>query len=169
MEPTQSEKDQRNRVMAGVLRAIEANQTIRLPDFDPKIDRASDEFAMLTVGLEPNEFGGRLGDFRYQFEGEEDLLHLMVVRQDLSGLEPNEFGGRLGDFRYQFEGEEDLLHLMVVRQDLSGLEPSEARSVAAFLLEGVPPALVWYRPGTKSHHFYLGHDDLLGSLILDSA
>ncbi|HRJ27196.1 MAG TPA: hypothetical protein PLO61_06780 [Fimbriimonadaceae bacterium] len=134
MEPTQSEKDQRNRVMAGVLRAIEANQTIRLPDFDPKIDRASDEFAMLTVGLEPNEFGGRLGDFRYQFEGEEDLLHLMVVRQDLSGL-----------------------------------EPSEARSVAAFLLEGVPPALVWYRPGTKSHHFYLGHDDLLGSLILDSA
>ena len=134
MEPTQSEKDQRNRVMAGGLRAIEANQTIRLPDFDPKIDRASDEFAMLTVGLEPNEFGGRLGDFRYQFEGEEDLLHLMVVRQDLSGL-----------------------------------EPSEARSVAAFLLEGVPPALVWYRPGTKSHHFYLGHDDLLGSLILDSA
>lgn len=134
MEPTPSEKDHRNRVMAGVMRAIEANQTIRLPDFDPRIDRASDEFAMLTVGLEPNEFGGRLGDFRYQFEGEEDLLHLMVVRQDLSGL-----------------------------------EPSEARSVAAFLLEGVPPALVWYRPGTKSHHFYLGHDDLLGSLILDSA
>ena len=32
-----------------------------------------------TWALEPNDFAGTLGPFRYQFEGEEDLLHLMVT------------------------------------------------------------------------------------------
>jgi hypothetical protein len=55
---------------------------IKLPDFDPTVSRGSGDFALTTVGIEPNDFGGRVGPYRYQFEGEEDLLHLIVTRLD---------------------------------------------------------------------------------------
>jgi hypothetical protein len=29
---------------------------------------------------------------------------------------------------------------------------------------GVPSALIWLKPGRLTQHFYVGHDDLLGSL-----
>ena len=79
LAPTSDEIEQRNRVMARVLEFIRTETRIKLPVFDPSRERPSDQFALINVGLEPNEFGGTIGPFRYQFEGEEDLLHLMVT------------------------------------------------------------------------------------------
>lgn len=115
-----------------VLEYIRDGKTIKLPDFDPQLSRPSDRFALLSVGLEANEFSGVLGDFRYQFEGEEDLLHLMVTRQDGAPL-----------------------------------TPTEGQAAAGVILKGVPPALIHFKPGEYSQHFYFGHEDLIGNLILD--
>lgn len=48
------------------------------------------EVALMRAGEEPNPYGGTIGEFRYQFEGEDDLLHLMVVRQNYEPLTPEE-------------------------------------------------------------------------------
>ncbi|RYG46690.1 hypothetical protein EON79_09480 [bacterium] len=69
---------------------IRTDRTIKLPPFDPEISRPSDRFALLSVGLEPNEFGGTIDRFRYQFEGEEDLLHIIVTGVDDSHVTPME-------------------------------------------------------------------------------
>jgi hypothetical protein len=82
----------------------------------------------------------------------------------LQAIEPNDFSGTLGAYRYQFEGEEDLLHLIVLRSDGSPLTAEEGQTVAGFLLEGLPSALIWLKPGTLSQHFYFGHDELLAVL-----
>lgn len=119
----------RSEVVDALLKAIESGTTIKLPPFDRDQDRPSDTYAMLTVGETPNPFGGTLGDYRYQFEGEDDLLHLMVTRVD--------------------RGE---------------LTPEEGRGVAEWLFQGVPPALIWFKPGQLSQHFYVGHDDLVGAI-----
>lgn len=87
-----------------------------------------------------------------------------VVALASVGIEENDFGGRIGDFRYQFEGEDDLLHLIVARLDGCELSPEEGRAVAQFAMPGIPPGLVWFRPGTVTQHFYCGHDDLVGCL-----
>jgi len=71
------------------------------------------------------------------------------------------FAGEVGGFHYQFEGEDDLLHLAVTRLSGGSLTAEDGQAVAAFLLEGIPPGLVWIRPGEISQHFYLGHDDLV--------
>lgn len=76
------------------------------------------------------------------------------------GLEPNPFGGTCGLLRYQFE-DEDLLHLVVTAQDLGEVGILEAQEVASWLFSGVPKALMWFKPGTVTQHFYLGHDDLV--------
>lgn len=78
----------------------------------------------------------------------------------LLAIEDNPFSGTVGEYRYQFEGEDDLLHVFVMRQDRAPLPVSEAQKVVGFLLPHVPPALIWLRPGTLSHHFYVGHDEL---------
>lgn len=77
--------------------------------------------------------------------------------------EPGSFGGAVGSFNYLFEGEEDLLHLIVARKDRSPIAVEEAQTVASFLLPGVEPATIWIKPGTLTHHFYLGHDLLVDS------
>jgi len=74
-----------------------------------------------------------------------------------SGDEP-EFGGRVGEYAYLFEGEDDLLHLIVTRNDGSPMAEEETTAAARFLLPDVPEAMVWLRPGTDAHHYYLGHD-----------
>lgn len=126
-----SEGERRKQVLEKVLACVRSGETIKLPDFDPDLSTGGAEFALTSIGLEENPFGGAVGDFRYQFEGEEDLLHLIVTRTS-------------GD----------------------PLTAEEGRSVAGFLFSGVPTALVWFRPGEVSQHFYVGHDELLDSLTL---
>lgn len=77
----------------------------------------------------------------------------------------NDFSGSVRGFRYQFEGEEDLLHLIVVRANGEALTTAEAREVVTFLMPSMPPALIWLRPGERSQHFYLGHDELLAKAL----
>jgi hypothetical protein len=74
---------------------------------------------------------------------------------------PEEFAAEFGEYGYRFEGEDDLLHLIVTRPDGGRLSPEEGQSVAAFVLEGIPPAMVWIKPGEFSQHFYMGHELLL--------
>lgn len=126
VQTSPAESEWRNAVIARILQDIKAGVTIKLPDFDPGVSRPSDEFALLSVGIEPNPYGGTVAGYRYQFEGEEDLLHLIVVRCDGSAL-----------------------------------TAAEAQAVVDFLYPGVPPALMWFKAGEYSGHFYLGHDVLL--------
>ena len=79
LAPTDAELAQRNAVMAKILECTRTETRIKLPEFDPARERPSDQVALINVGLEPNDFGGVLGTYRYQFEGEEDLLHLMIT------------------------------------------------------------------------------------------
>ena len=79
LAPTDAELAQRNAVMVKILECTRTETRIKLPEFDPARERPSDQFALINVGLEPNDFGGVLGTYRYQFEGEEDLLHLMIT------------------------------------------------------------------------------------------
>jgi hypothetical protein len=124
-QPNSEESVRRDEVMCAIRRHVREDRAVKLPAFDPSTSIAA-ESALLTVGAEPNPFSGTLGEFRYQFEGEEDLLHLIVTR--VSG---------------------------------GALSPEEGQAVAGFVLDGVPPGLVWFRPGDRSQHFYVGHDELL--------
>lgn len=90
LTPSIEESETRDRVVQSILEFVRNDQRIPLPPFDPTISRPSDQVALQSVGLEPNEFGGTVGDFRYQFEGEEDLLHLIVTRVSGSPLTPME-------------------------------------------------------------------------------
>jgi len=74
--------------MRRILEFVNENRTIKLPPFDRTLSRPSDQFALVSVGLEENEFSGSLGEFRYQFEGEEDLLHLIVTHKGGLRLTP---------------------------------------------------------------------------------
>ncbi len=112
-----------------ILDCVNQNQTIKLPKFDPTLSRPSDKFALVSIGLEDNDFCGPVGPYRYQFEGEEDLLHLIVTRED--------------------------------QEEISA---QEGQSVAGFVLRGMPPGLIWLRPGEYSQHFYFGHDELISQL-----
>lgn len=125
-QPSPEETQRRDAIMDALLRATEAGTTIKLPAYDPEVSIAAEEFAATTVGIEPNPYGGTVGDLRYQFEGEEDLLHLIVTRLDNGPIRVEE-GQAMGDF----------------------------------LFTGVPKSLFWFRPGTVSQHFYIGHDHLL--------
>ncbi|HXH60450.1 MAG TPA: hypothetical protein VNI20_03750 [Fimbriimonadaceae bacterium] len=87
---TEQETRQRGEVLEALLRCIETDETIRLPEARGTIES---ETAMLNVGIEPNAFGGRVGGFRYQFEGEDDLLHLFIVRLNGSELSVEEAQG----------------------------------------------------------------------------
>jgi hypothetical protein len=128
LNPTPDERERRSEVAKAILASIREGVTIRVPSAEPLPGEPAD-VAMLRVGVEPNAFGGTVGAYRYQFEGEDDLLHLLVVRRDERPL-----------------------------------TPEEGQAVAAFLFEGVPPTLVWFKPGELTQHFYVGHDDLVDSL-----
>lgn len=90
VEVTPEEKERRDAVMRRILDCVRENRRIALPPFDASLDRPSDRFALLSVGLEPNDFSGTLGRYRYQFEGEEDLLHLIVTEATGGNLGPRE-------------------------------------------------------------------------------
>jgi hypothetical protein len=127
---TFEQQSRRDKVIQKILKDIKEGVTIKLPDFDPLTSRPSDK-ALLTVGLIPNPYNGVYGPFRYQFEGEEDLLHLIITRID-DGC----------------------------------LSVKDGQLVAEFVLKGVPPALIWLKPGEHSQHFYVGHDDLIDSIAI---
>jgi hypothetical protein len=112
IDPTPAEQQRRDEVMRRILECIRTETRIKLPVFDPALDRPTDQFALLSIGLEPNDFSGSIGSFRYQFEGE------------------------------------------------------DSQAVAAFVLNGMPSALIWLRPGEYSTHFYFGHDELLKHLVV---
>lgn len=125
-QPTHEELAERRQVLAAIIAKVEANERIMLPDFDRDRTGKTLEEAFALMGIEPNPYGSTIGEFRYQFEGEDDLLHLMIVRQDAGEITPH-----------------------------------EALAVAHFLLPDLPPALVFFKPGERSQHFYIGHDHLL--------
>ncbi len=123
---TENEQIQRDTIVSRILGDIRENRIILLPDFKGERGAVSDHIALLNVGIEDNSYGGKIGEYRYQFEGEEDLLHLIVVRNDQAKL-----------------------------------SAEEAQQVTSFLYPGVPTAMMWFKPGEYSHHFYIGHDVLL--------
>jgi hypothetical protein len=86
VQATAQEIARRREVMERVLEFTRQNTTIKLPVFDPTIDRPSDQFALISIGIEPNQFSGTLGRYRYQFEGEEDLLHLIVTAENQEAI-----------------------------------------------------------------------------------
>jgi len=82
--------ERRNQVIASLLEAIADNRTIKLPAFDPDLPQNPLANTVALIGLEPNDFCGTVGEMRYQFEGEEDLLHMIVTRIDGQRLSPKE-------------------------------------------------------------------------------
>jgi hypothetical protein len=87
LNPTAGEISQRDVVFSRLLIAIKSDETIRIPRL-PTLDLAHNEEALLTLTSE--DFGGTVGEFRYLFEGEDDLLHLMVTRHSLGQIEPED-------------------------------------------------------------------------------
>jgi hypothetical protein len=79
---TPEDSAQRERVREALRDAIRTDRMVKLPAFDPASSRPAPTYALTSVGLEPNPYGGFVGPYRYQFEGEEDLLHLIVTRRD---------------------------------------------------------------------------------------
>jgi hypothetical protein len=90
IDPTPAEVAQRCQVVETLLDYIREDRRILLPQFDPTSAVPSDQFALQSVGIEANAFGGTVGEFRYQFEGEEDLLHLFITRIDGGRLSPED-------------------------------------------------------------------------------
>ncbi|MDR3691568.1 MAG: hypothetical protein P4L46_19470 [Fimbriimonas sp.] len=90
LSPTPEEQGRRDEVMQRILDYVEVNRTIKLPQFDPTIERPSDRYALISIGVEQNDFSGTVGDFRYQFEGEEDLLHLIITQHHGEPLTPEQ-------------------------------------------------------------------------------
>lgn len=83
------------------------------------------------------------------------------IPQPPAEVSSSEYFGRVGPFEYCFEGEDDLLHVAVTRSDRENFPVEHAQSVISFLLPQLDPGIVWLKPGTWSHHFYFGHDELL--------
>lgn len=124
--PNGRETEIRNTIVQRVIDFTERNEKILLPPFLGATQSSQTPSSFSSVGLEPNDFGSTVGDYRYQFEGEEDLLHLIVTRID---------------------------HLELAAED--------GQAVMGFLLNGVPLAMIWIRPGRFSQHFFVGHDEVV--------
>ncbi|HWA82788.1 MAG TPA: hypothetical protein VG820_05115 [Fimbriimonadaceae bacterium] len=91
IQPTEQEQANRDAVMARILECIRTDQRIKLPPFDPARSPHGGDFALQAI--EDNDFSGLVGPYRYQFEGEDDLLHLYVIRSDSARLSPEEARG----------------------------------------------------------------------------
>lgn len=77
------------KVIDSLLDAISTNTTVLLPPYDPT-QSVSGHVALQSVGCETNPYGATVGDFRFQFEGEEDLLHLFITRTDGNEISPEQ-------------------------------------------------------------------------------
>lgn len=80
IQPSLEERACRDEILERILEHIRDDIKIRLPDFDRTIEQGHSEFALHA--LAENPFSGSVGPYRYQFEGEDDLLHLIVTRSD---------------------------------------------------------------------------------------
>jgi len=76
------EERRRDEVLARVVDLVRRGQAVKLPLRDGPSPPS--DFALLSICRDGNPFSGYVGDYLYQFEGEDDLLHLFVVRR--SGL-----------------------------------------------------------------------------------
>ena len=85
---TEAEQTRRDAVVERLLHHIRDDLPIRLPAFGGSSGSA--EFALLQIAKEEGPFSGALAEYRYIFEGEDDLLHLFVVRADGAELNPEE-------------------------------------------------------------------------------
>ncbi len=90
--PTTEEDASREAILHRILDFIQRGERIVLPEWDRSPQSLSD-YALLNVGLEPNDFGSFVGEWRYQFEGEDDLLHLMICRRDQGAMPGSEARG----------------------------------------------------------------------------
>ncbi|HRF59595.1 MAG TPA: hypothetical protein PLH94_06720 [Fimbriimonadaceae bacterium] len=90
IQPTPEAIERRDAVINAVLGSIRAGTPIRLTR--PLLDASPSQprFALLDVAREPGPYAGAVGEFLYQFEGEEDLLHLFIVREDGAELSVDE-------------------------------------------------------------------------------
>lgn len=78
LQPTSDEIQRRSLVLKAVCEKIKAAEPITLPS--PKPDSAaSSDYALLPIAYTPNDYNGTVGRYIYQFEGEDDLLHLFVI------------------------------------------------------------------------------------------
>lgn len=84
------EQVRRDEVIKALIADIMAGRAVRLPEFDRANATRHTEPALLRMGEEANPYGGTCDGYRYQFEGEDDLLHLMVTRSDLEPLSVEE-------------------------------------------------------------------------------
>ena len=82
LQPTPEEIAQRDTVLLNLREHIATNRTIRLPNPGPGPDQGPNDIALMALVFRESAFGGSLGAYRYLFEGEDDLLHLLVVRSD---------------------------------------------------------------------------------------
>lgn len=80
IKPTEQEQARCDAVMRRILEFVRQDQKIKLPPFDPSQAHPSGDFALQSI--EENDFSGSFGPYRYQFEGEDDLLHIIVLRAD---------------------------------------------------------------------------------------
>jgi hypothetical protein len=93
LSPTSHEQSRREAVFAAVLSHIREGRTIRLPAFDSERASPSGSAARIAPVLDEwpeNPFGGTVGPFRYQIEGEDDLLHVIVSRSSGDSISPEE-------------------------------------------------------------------------------
>jgi hypothetical protein len=82
--PTSDESARRDCVMERVFEDIRQGRRIVLPDFEPGAEEGGEEYALFAI--QPNDYSGEVCGYRYQFEGEDDLLHVMVLRLDRQPL-----------------------------------------------------------------------------------
>lgn len=90
VEPTPEEIQRRDAVMAAIIDDIRVGRPIRLTRPDLGAPATQSRFALIDVAREAGPYAGHLGKFLYQFEGEDDLLHLFVVRADGGPLDVEE-------------------------------------------------------------------------------
>lgn len=74
LKPTPDEQRRRDRILENVLQHVRENRIIRLP----------------SSSQSTGDFEGSLGEFRYLFEGEDDLLHVLIERVDGGEITPEE-------------------------------------------------------------------------------
>lgn len=78
MRPSSTDEQRRDEVLGRIREAVCNNQVIRLP----RTAALEGREPLLAMATAEDAYGGGCGDYRYLFEGEDDLLHVVVMRAD---------------------------------------------------------------------------------------